>query len=87
MQCEKKIEKSGVQNFFGKATSCKKGKFLKYDKLELTDYLLPDWEITVKEKQEMFAIRPEMNDFPGNFDIKTDYEMVCKQLLNSQHTV
>ena len=66
MPCEKIVEKNGVQNTFGKATSCQKGKFLKYDKLELTDYLLPNWEITVEEKHAMFAIRTEINDFPGN---------------------
>ena len=45
--CEKKVEKNGVQNTFGKATCCQKGKFLKYDKLELTDYLLPDFNIFI----------------------------------------
>ena len=44
---EKKVEKNGVQNTFGKATCCQKGKFLKYDKLELTDYLLPDFNIFI----------------------------------------
>ena len=82
---KKKVEKVAFKTLMEKQQAGKKGKLLKYDKLELTDYLLPDCDITVEEKQEMFSIRTEMNDIPCNFGNKTDCEMGCKQLLNSEH--
>ena len=35
----------------------KKGKYLKYEELQIADYLLPDSEATIEEKFEMFALR------------------------------
>ena len=76
---------ASIGTLLEKQQAGQKGKFLQYEKLELTDYLLPECEITVEEKQEMFSIRTEMNDFPCNFGYKTDCDMGCKQILNSEH--
>ena len=58
---------------------------LKYEKLELADYLLPECEVTLEERREIFYVRTEMDDFPCNFGNKTNCDMGCKEVLNSEH--
>ena len=36
-------------------------------KIEMTDYLLPECELSNKDKIELFHIRSEMNDLPFNY--------------------
>ena len=43
----------------------------------MADYLLPEASLTVSEKQELFAVRTEMNRNPFNFWNQIKCEMGC----------
>ena len=47
-----------------------KGKYIKYDSLQMADYLLPEAQLNVSEKLDLFALRTEMNMNPNNFGRK-----------------
>ena len=68
-----------------KRTECKKGKYLKYERLELVDYLLQESEVSAEDEREIFNIRTEINDFPFNFGSKILCDMGCKDILESEH--
>ena len=44
-----------------------KGQELDYKSLEMADYLLPECEVSNKDKKEKFLIRTEMNDLAFNY--------------------
>ena len=67
-----------LKHFWKNNKLVKKKKILKYQKLEVTDYVIED-------KQEMFSISIKINDIPCFFGNTIDCEMGCKQLFNSEH--
>ena len=62
-----------------------KGSSIRYNTLEMADYLLPECELTVEEKISMFSIRCEMNDLPFNFGTKQDCQLGCSEPMNTEH--
>ena len=52
-----KVEKFGFKTLIEKQQRGPKGRLLKYEKLELADYLLPECEVTVEERREIFSVR------------------------------
>ena len=63
----------------------KKGKLIHYERLEMSDYLLPTDKLSVAEQHEMFSLRCEMNDIPYNYGNRTYCETGCGQILNNEH--
>ena len=63
----------------------KKGRNINYERLEMSDYLLPECQISVEDKRELFLIRSEMNELPCNFGNPTLCDLGCSQVLNSEH--
>ena len=63
----------------------KKGKYIKYEKLQISDYLLPESKATSEEKFQIFALRTEMNDLPHNFGILEQCKHGCQEDLSNHH--
>ena len=65
----------------------KKGKEIKYDSLEMADYLKPTNEkLSICEKQEMFSVRNRMTEISDNFS--KNYEentCICGENENMHH--
>ena len=80
-----KVEKFAFKTLIEKQQKGQKGRLLQYERLELADYLLPECEISVEERREIFSVRTEMDDFPCNFGNVTNCDMGCKEVLNSEH--
>ena len=52
-----------------------KGSEISYTSIEMSEYLQPyNRNLTVEQKQEMFAVRNRMVNIPGNFGTKTKCE-------------
>ena len=62
-----------------------KGRFIVYESLNMADYLLPEAALTVEEKQEMFAVRTEMNENQFNFRNKIQCEVGCPEAQDNPH--
>ena len=63
----------------------KKGRGIIYEGLNMADYLLPEAALTGLEKQELFAIRTEMNPNPYNFGNKIQCEKGCQEAQDNAH--
>ena len=59
---KKKSEKAAFRYLCEKQENGKKGKYIKYEKLQISDYLLPESKATSEEKNQIFALRTEMDD-------------------------
>ena len=57
-----------------------KGKTIVYTSLGMADYLLPEAQLTVREKTDMFSLRCQMNENPCNFGEKIQCQMGCSEL-------
>jgi hypothetical protein len=62
-----------------------KGKYIKYDSLQMADYLLPEAQLNVSEKLDLFALRTEMNMNPNNFGRKIYCEKGCQEEQSNFH--
>ena len=51
----------------------------------MSQYLLAQSNISVKDKEEMFSYRCEMNDLPLNYGRKTNCELGCSSEMNNEH--
>ena len=51
----------------------------------MSQYLLAQSNISVKDKEEIFSYRCEMNDLPFNFGRKTNCELGCSSQMNNEH--
>ena len=56
-----------------------KGRTIVYRSLCMARYLLPETNLTVSEKTDMFALRSQMNENPCNFGDKINCQMGCSQ--------
>ena len=86
----KKLVKEKVMQFAFASLSekqkvMKKGQLIHYDRLEMSDYLLPNDRLSVSEQYEMFSYRSEMNDIPFNYGNRTQCETGCGEILNNDH--
>jgi hypothetical protein len=67
--------------------SKEKGRKIVYRTLSMADYLLPDSNLTVKEKTDIFSLRVEMNENPHNFGIQIFCEMGCLEIQDNSHII
>ena len=63
----------------------KKGKHIKYEELQVADYLLPDSKATMEEQFDIFALRTEMNDLPHNFGRSDKCKFGCNEDMTNAH--
>ena len=64
---QRQMQKIAFQELTEIKNSKQKGKYIKYESLQMADYLTPEANLSVTEKIELFAIRTEMNFNPYNF--------------------
>jgi hypothetical protein len=53
-----------------------KGKEISYSRIEMAEYLLPDNELTIEQKQRLFAVRNKMVEIPSHFS-SGDNNILC----------
>ena len=82
---KKQANKAAFRYLLQKQEGGKKGKFIKYDSIQMADYLLPECSLSVSDKREMFAFRCEMNNLPDNFGKSEMCEQQCQTLMNNEH--
>ena len=65
----------------------KKGREMKYDSLELSEYLQPiNDELSIEQKREMFSVKNRMIDIPYNFPRKNMHNIcVCGETEDMSH--
>ena len=63
----------------------KRGKYIKYEQIQMADYLLPESCASLQEKIYIFSLRVEMNDRPYNFGQKEFCKLGCQDLLTNEH--
>ena len=64
-----------------------KGSEIEFTEIKMSDYLLPNGELTIEEQRTVFGMRNGMIDIPANFSSKKDNKAkcVCKELENMNH--
>ena len=82
---KKKSENAAFKYLYEKQQRGKKGKFIAYKTLKISDYLLPDSELTMEEKCYIFSLRTEMNDLPCNFGNQELCYFGCQEVMSNQH--
>ena len=82
---KRQSRKTAFKYLITKLQGGSKGSSIRYNTLEMADYLLPECELTVEEKISMFSIRCEMNDLPFNFGTKQDCQLGCSEPMNTEH--
>ena len=81
---------AGINYLQAKQNSCEKGSLIKYDTLELQDYLQSCANLPLEDQQLIFSYRCEMNilksNFKRNMNIHIEYCIKeCKQELDNTH--
>ena len=51
----------------------------------MADYLLPEANLTVEEKRNVFSLRLEMNENPCNFGSKIQCETGCPEIQENSN--
>ena len=82
---KRQIHKIAFRELIERQAKGEKGRLIVYESLNMADYLLPEAALTVEEKQEMFAVRTEMNENPFNFGNKTQCEVGCPEAQDNPH--
>ena len=54
-----------------------KGKDITYKNIQMSQYLLPNNELEIKDQKKIFEIRNKMTDIPENFSTKNKKEAKC----------
>ena len=64
-----------------------KGSEITYLQLEMSDYLLPNNEISIEDQRKLFSIRNKMYQIPSNFCSKKNNttKCVCQESENMEH--
>ena len=62
-----------------------KRKSIEYNSFNMAEYLLPESNLTVTEKVQIFVLRSEMNENPCNFGGKIQCQMDCSQVQDNEH--
>ena len=79
------VHKSAFESLILKKNEGTKGSHIIYEDLQMSQYLLAQSNISVKDKEEMFSYRCEMNDLPYNYGMKTNCELGCSSEMNNEH--
>ena len=82
---KKQIHKVAFRDLINRKNAGEKGRNIKYECLQMTDYLLPESSLNLEEKIEMFSLRAEMNQNPYNFGNKTNCELGCLIPQDNEH--
>ena len=63
-----------------------KGKEISYSRIEMAEYLLPDNELTIEQKQRLFAVRNKMVEIPSHFSSgNNDFLCICGDKESLSH--
>ena len=73
-----------------KQNKCEKGSGIKYESLELQDYLNPCSNLTIENQRFIFSLRCEMNPLKKNFERNKNMKQevcikTCLKELDNQH--
>ena len=79
------IRKMAFKDLVDQQQGKEKGKLIRYDSLQMADYLLPESNLNTTDKLEMFELRAEMNPNPYNFGLKIFCDLGCKKFQNNKH--
>ena len=82
---QRQMQKIAFQELTEIKNSKQKEKYIKYESLQMADYLTPEADLSVTEKLELFAIRTEMNFNPYNFGNKIPCEKGCQEEQTNKH--
>ena len=77
--------KSAFECLTSKKNEGTKGPHIIYEDLHMSQYLLAQSNISLKDKKEMFSYRCEMNDLQFNYGRKTNCELGCSFEMNNEH--
>ena len=82
---KKKCEESAYTYLMKKKG--KKGKEINYPEIQMSEYLLPNDELSVDEQRNIFEMRNKMSHIPSNFSSENDntYKCVCGEKENMEH--
>ena len=63
------------------------GSELEYKELKMSEYLLPNNQLTIEEQRTLFGMRNGMIDIPANFSTKKENKAkcICKENEDMQH--
>ena len=62
-----------------------KGKEIKYDRIQMAQYLLPNDQLEVKEQRKIFEMRNKMTNIPDNFSTKSEMKCICGEIERMEH--
>ena len=82
---KRKVHTAAFESLILKKNGGSKGSLIKYEDFQMSHYLLAQSNISVKDKEEIFSYRCEMNDLPFNFGRKTNCELGCSSQMNNEH--
>ena len=82
---KKNVHTIAFESLIIKKNEGNKGSHIIYGDLQMSQYLLAQSNISVKDKEEIFLYRCEMNDLPFNFGRKTNCELGCSSEMNNEH--
>ena len=64
-----------------------KGSEIEYKELKMSEYLLPNNQLTIEEQRTLFGMRNGMIDIPANFSTKKENKAkcICKENEDMRH--
>ena len=72
-------------DLMAKQAAGSKRRNIRYDQLEMSDYLIPNSIFSLKDQVELFEIRCKMNPLPSNRGVLNHCETLCGSILNNEH--
>ena len=80
---KQKCSEAAFEYLKKKQSNGSKGAEIKYESLQMADYLLPQANLSLEDQREIFSIRCGTNDMKANIGILEYCE--CKEVLNNPH--
>ena len=86
----KQAVKATVDYLKQKQSKCEKGSDIKYQRLELQDYLSPSSNLNLEDQQLIFSLRCKMNflnvNYSRNINMKPEFcVQSCQQIIDNEH--
>ena len=87
---KQKSEMAGFNYLKGQHQKCEKGSRIKYESLELQDYLNPSSNISIENQRLLFSLRCQMNILKSNFKRNTNISArycikSCKKEIDNEY--
>ena len=82
---KEKCTKAALDYLLEKQSRGSKGEGIKYECLQMADYLMPQSNMSIKDQRELFSIRCRTNKLGANRGIIELCETNCGQILNNSH--